>query len=287
MHRQSSMRQLVSRNRQPAPAGRDAYRTGAQSPEPATNRSVRIPASHLSERFHDEQHEAVWQICGRSRFLVEDRIIELVENDVLWIPAGMTHSAQLHPDSVVFHYLFSLADTATLLDDVSLAHLRPDEIIYFLALKQMTTTEIRSNLNLARQVLSILEQRILRGDDLPLPHSPAATTVAEGLLSNPGDDRTVAEWAEEAHTSARSLERAFLRETGLTLRQWRLHNRMKAASSLLDAGASVTSVSHRVGYMSPNSFTRAFREHFGTTPSRHRSSTPRPQLHPTSADATI
>src|SRR5699024_2258755 len=80
------------------------------------------------------------------------------------------------------------------------------------------------------------------------------------------------------HTSARNLERAFLRDTGLTLRQWRLHNRMKAASSLLGNGASIASVGRRVGYTSTSSFTRAFRTHFGTTPSQHRRQSPPPRI---------
>lgn len=249
-----------------------------QPPGVRADRAVRIPASRLDARVHDDRHEVVWQVRGSSQFRVDGRNLHLDEDDVLWIPAGLAHSAHLRSDSVIFHYHFPTAETATLLDDVSLAHLGPEETIFFLALKQVTTTDIRPRINLARQVLSILEHRILGGDDLPLPQTPAAASVAEALLFNPGDDRTVAQWAAEVHTSARSLERAFLRDTGLTLRQWRLHNRMKAASSLLGTGASIASVSRRVGYTSPNSFTRAFRAHFGTTPSQHRRQSPPPRL---------
>jgi AraC-like DNA-binding protein/quercetin dioxygenase-like cupin family protein len=241
------------------------------------DRTVRIPASRLDSRIHEDLHEVVWQVRGGSQFHVDGRNLDLAEDDVLWIPAGLTHSAHLRADSVIFHYHFPTAETATLLDDVSLAHLGHEETIFFLALKQVTTTDIRPRINLRRQVLSILEHRILSGDGLPLPRTPAAASVAEALLFNPGDDRTVAQWAAEVHTSSRSLERAFLRDTGLTLRQWRLHNRMNAASSLLGTGASIASVSHRVGYTSPNSFTRAFRTHFGTTPSQHRRQSPSPR----------
>ncbi|SMX78876.1 AraC-type DNA-binding protein [Brevibacterium aurantiacum] len=235
-----------------------------------TDQALGIPAARLDPQIHAEHHEVAWQVRGRSQMNLEGKIIELAENDALWIPAGLTHSAQVHPDSVIFPYFFPVDDTATVLDDASLAHLHHDETIYFLALKQMTTTIIHSRINLARQVLSILEHRILGGDELPRPRTPAAAAVAEALLFNPGDDRTIAQWAGEVHASVRSLERAFLRDTGLTLRQWRLHTRMNAARSLLATGASIASVSHRVGYTSPNSFTRAFRTFFGATPSQFR-----------------
>lgn len=271
------MRQDVDRIRQTTSATAVVTAPRAAPPRaPDFDRGLRIPPASLSSRTHDDEHVAIWQLRGRSRFTVERDAVDLGEDDVLWIPAGLTHSAHLEPNSVIFPYKFPVAETATVLKSVSLARLNSEETIYFLALKQMTTTEIRPKVNLARQVLSILEHRLLGGDELPLPRNPAAAAVAEALLFNPGDDRTIAQWAGEVHASARSLERAFLAETGMTLRQWRLHNRMNAASSLLATGASIASVSHRVGYLSPNSFTRAFRTHFGTTPSQHRRQTPAP-----------
>ena len=190
------MRQPMSPTRQ-LTCPRPISSAHEQPPGVRADRAVRIPASRLDARVHDDRHEVVWQVRGSSQLRVDGRNLDLGEDDVLWIPAGLAHSAHLRSDSVIFHEHFPTAETATLLDDVSLAHLGPEETILFLALKQVTTTDIRPRINLARQVLSILEHRILGGDDLPLPQTPAAASVAEALLFNPGDDRTVAQWAAE------------------------------------------------------------------------------------------
>src|SRR5699024_6558895 len=48
------------------------------------------------------------------------------------------------------------------------------------------------------------------------PHTAAARKVAEILNDNPGDPRTLHELAEFVHASPRTIERAFVTETGET-----------------------------------------------------------------------
>ncbi|NED61635.1 helix-turn-helix transcriptional regulator, partial [Streptomyces sp. SID10244] len=79
-------------------------------------------------------------------------------------------------------------------------------------------------------------------------------------------NRTIADWASVTHTSTRTIERAFRRETGNTFRQWRTQCRMETAKALLPTVRSVAAVAHRVGYHNQSSFARAFRAHTGTSP---------------------
>lgn len=230
---------------------------------------LHIPGVELHDRMHRHEHMAFWQVRGSAMVECDGRPFEVRENQVLWLPAGTTHSLSLRPNSVLFPYWFRTDGTATTLAEPSVVQIHSSETIYFLALHQSQVTLLSPQANLTRQVLSILERHRLPIGDLPLPSTPAAASVANALLFNPGDDRRIVDWAAEVHTSGRSLERAFLAETGLTLSQWRLRARMHAAARLLGAGASVASVSRRVGYESPNSFSRAFREFHGQSPSRH------------------
>jgi transcriptional regulator GlxA family with amidase domain len=108
-----------------------------------------------------------------------------------------------------------------------------------------------------------------RSTALPMPATEAALTVAETLRFNPGDDHTLAELAASVHASVRTIERAFVAETGMTFRQWRIHNRMEAAAILLRTASNLEAVANRVGYLNASAFGRAFKEHFGTTPHRY------------------
>ena len=69
--------------------------------------------------------------------------------------------------------------------------------------------------------------------------------------------------------STKTLARAFVRGTGSTFRDWRVHARLHAATRHLADGAAVQDAAARVGYTSVSSFIGAFRRRFGVTPARY------------------
>ncbi|MFD8692548.1 helix-turn-helix domain-containing protein [Streptomyces sp. NPDC059651] len=99
-----------------------------------------------------------------------------------------------------------------------------------------------------------------------MPRAPGARAVAEELMRDPALDLTVEQWASRVLSSARTLRRDFLADTGLTFEQWRLLCRLGAAVELLAAGYDVDQVAARVGFASRNGLTRAFKGRFGLTP---------------------
>ena len=71
--------------------------------------------------------------------------------------------------------------------------------------------------------------------------------------------------------SERTLRRQFQREAGLSWRTYLLHARMLRAMALLAApGQSVQQTASAVGFDSMGSFTRAFAQFCGETPSSYR-----------------
>jgi transcriptional regulator GlxA family with amidase domain len=56
---------------------------------------------------------------------------------------------------------------------------------------------------------------------LPRPQSPVLQELCAALQAEPGDARSVEEWAEQLAMDSRTLQRRFSRETGLSLGQWR------------------------------------------------------------------
>lgn len=99
-----------------------------------------------------------------------------------------------------------------------------------------------------------------------MPRARGARAVAEELARDPALDLTVQQWASRSLSSARTLRRDFLTDTGLTFEQWRLSCRLSAAVEFLTAGYDVDQVAVRVGFASRNGLTRAFKGRFGLTP---------------------
>ena len=75
--------------------------------------------------------------------------------------------------------------------------------------------------------------------------------------------------AAKLGVSARTLERRFLAETGLTVADWGRQSRLLHGLRGLAAGEPVKSAAHLAGYRTSSTFIAAFREAFGRTPARY------------------
>jgi AraC-like DNA-binding protein len=104
------------------------------------------------------------------------------------------------------------------------------------------------------------------GVDMPMPQDDRLRRIAEALVSNPADDRTLADWGGVVGAGVRTLSRLFIAETGMTFAQWRLHARMRVALAGLTQGCPAGDVAHFIGYRNASSFAHAFRQVFGQTP---------------------
>lgn len=103
---------------------------------------------------------------------------------------------------------------------------------------------------------------------LPAPTaSPVARAAAELIQDDPA--QALARVARSVGASQRTLERAFLAATGLTLGAWRRRARILASLHYLTAGATVTETATAVGYSTPSAFVAAFKNQLGSPPSAY------------------
>lgn len=253
----------------PFPGGTPVSRArvaGSPSPSRGVPR-FRIPPVESAERHHPDRHMLLWQVRGSSALTVEGQHVLLAAGHALWIPNGRQHRITVNADSVMLPLWFPAERTATTISGLSTFRVSPEMRTLFLALVQTTYTALVPEADVRRQVIALLETAPITRGSLRLPTSGPALPVARALLLDPADGRPVEQWAQDTFTSVRSIERSFVRQTGMTLRRWRLANRMEAAAALLTAGgAQVGVVAHRVGYRDHSAFSRAFRSHFGLSP---------------------
>ena len=82
---------------------------------------------------------------------------------------------------------------------------------------------------------------------------------------------TIRDLASEFQLSPSHLQHLFKAQTGETLGQWLLEQRLnRAANMLVESAMSVKEVAYAVGYKHPSSFVRAFERHFRSAPGCYR-----------------
>jgi AraC-like DNA-binding protein len=101
---------------------------------------------------------------------------------------------------------------------------------------------------------------------LPLPADERALTAARHILTTPADDTTTDGIARRSGLSARTLERVFRAETGMSFGLWRQKARLLESVRLLVQGGSVTDAALDSGSSSVSAYIAAFKQTFGCTP---------------------
>lgn len=104
---------------------------------------------------------------------------------------------------------------------------------------------------------------------VPQPADRQLAMLCRELCDDPAGDWSLQRAARRLGISARSLTRAFQRETGLSFVQWLRRMRLLASLDLLAAGKSILDVALELGYDSPSAFSAMFRRTLGVSPSSY------------------
>ena len=110
---------------------------------------------------------------------------------------------------------------------------------------------------------------------LPHPEDSRALKVAQVLLKDPGEQRTLKRLCADCGASKRTIERLFLAETNMTFGKWRQQLRLLHALRQLASGEKVTASALEAGYASTSAFISMFRKQLGTTPTRYFAGDPK------------
>ena len=111
---------------------------------------------------------------------------------------------------------------------------------------------------------------------LPMPLDRRLLRIAQAVLEQPHDNRSLDDWAAWAGLSARSLSRLFRVETALSFAQWRQQARLSRGLEQLADGVPVATVADALGYDSVSAFVAMFRRNFGQPPARYFARKPVP-----------
>jgi AraC-like DNA-binding protein len=192
----------------------------------------------------------------------------LPQTRALWIPAGIPHSVTADGDTRMSSVYIApdrcpLAwSDPTVVDATGLL----GELILYLSRVDLEQPERARAEALLWDLMMPIPAATL---PLPMPRDERARRVAEQLLADVTDDRSLSEWGHTVGASERTLARLFVAETGLNFARWRTNARLAAALRLLANGTSTAVVAAQVGYGTPSAFVAAFRREIGTTPAEY------------------
>lgn len=191
----------------------------------------------------------------------------------LWVPAGVEHTIAIVSETWMRTIYLRPDLAANMSPDCKILDVTPllrEVILETVRLKMLSET-VASHINLAKVLVDQLTAAGELSLKIAMPQDVRAARLAEIISADPSDKRPLAELAKLAGASARTLERSFVQETGLSVGRWRQRVRLMHGIRLLIEGASVNEAAYASGYESPSAFVAMFKREMGTTPRRYLS----------------
>jgi len=245
-------------------------------PHRVTTAASTYPAGHLIDWHQHPRAQLAYAERGVIRVATEQGVWVTPPERAVWVPAGVEHRVEMQ-GAVRMHSLYVKPDAlAEGFDKCRVVLVTP--LLRELIRAAVSLPEGYDETGPDGRLMRVLIDQLVGLDQaplhLPVPDDRRLRRITAALMENPADRRNLEAWANTAGASARTLERAFLRDTGMTFRAWRQQARLLAALTALAGKRPVTQVALDLGYESPSAFIAMFRRAFGVSPGRFFQSPP-------------
>ncbi|GAA2738323.1 AraC family transcriptional regulator [Actinocorallia aurantiaca] len=213
-------------------------------------------------------HELLWNERGASTAVVGARAWTVTPALGLWMPAGTLHSGSAIAGTRCRANFFGFDTMTSISETPAGVEITP---LLRLLLERLADTGLPDG---SRAVTEAMVLDVLTPSPrellLHMPVSELLRPIADAVREDPGDPRTLADWASQLGVSPRTITRAFNTETGTSFARWVAAVRAQHAVALLTRGWEVDAVAEEVGYRSASAFGAAFRRTTGLTPGAFR-----------------
>ncbi|WP_249277385.1 helix-turn-helix transcriptional regulator [Pandoraea sp. PE-S2R-1] len=186
----------------------------------------------------------------------------------VWLAAGLEHTVQMS-GNVKMRTVFVEPDAAKLPQASCVVDISPlvrELILAAIAIPLDYAPDSR-DARLMRLLLDELTALPVLPLYLPWPRDARLARVCDRLVQTPADAATLDDWAREVSLSAKTFQRRFAAETGITFGRWRQQARLLQALEALAHGEKIVNVALDHGYASQSAFAAMFKRHFGVPPS--------------------
>jgi AraC-like DNA-binding protein len=232
-----------------------------------TRRTSYDPGHHIKPHWHARAQFA-FAAEGTMRVRSARKVWIVPPSRALWIPAHTAH--EIHMYGVVKMHSLYVDEAAASGMPSSAVVLNVTPLLRELIVRAVALPPDYDDTGDDGVLMRLLMAEIRRLSpcalDLPLPESPDLMRLCEQILADFSQRRPCGLDAESMQTSARTLYRRFLRETGISFARWKQQARLLESIRRLAEGVSVTTVAIDLGYESPGAFSTMFRRALGVAP---------------------
>jgi AraC-like DNA-binding protein len=229
---------------------------------------LRLPPDHRIATHTHPWHQLVYASEGVMRVETPSGNWVVPPERAVWIPAGFAHAIRM-TGAVRMQTLYLRPGLAPDLP-VDCGVVSVSALLRELVLETLRRGMLRDTIPEQARLAAVLIDQILHTRDVALqltfPSDPRAQHVARKAQKHMSRASTVAELARGSGASARTIERLFLQETGVTFGRWLQRAKALHALERLAAGDSVTAAGLAIGYSSTSAFITMFQRVVGTTP---------------------
>ncbi|MFM2480681.1 AraC family transcriptional regulator [Celerinatantimonas sp. YJH-8] len=245
-----------------------SIQTEGDSPNPISLRTAFFARGTVFPRRRRSWGKLNYALSGACEFNIEGVHYISPPQYGIWIPPGAEHEAknsqEIHYVSVYVAaaYCVTLPQTPTTLGLSPLLKAIPADF----AARGVTCPSSMEDQRLSFVLIDQIRLAPRFDSYLPFSNDKWLDPILRALQAEPGNQTSLAEWAEHYGTTERTLSRRFQTQLGISFREWRQRMRFVTALTWLDAGEPVHRIAIRLGYRNPSAFIAMFRRLAGTTP---------------------
>lgn len=236
------------------------------TPRPMAGMEIDYPSGSTTGMHDHPRAQLLYAIQGVMEVRSDTGTWIVPPSRALWLRAGERHSVQMS-GHVKIRTLFVDEDIAPLSRSCVIA-ISP--LLRELILSAMSVPLDYDPASRDGWVMRLILHEVRAMDVLPLhlpmPAEPRVNLVCQGLLADPADTASAETWASRAGIASKTMQRLFVRETGMSFAQWRQQARLLLALQRIARGDRIIDVALDSGYASQSAFTAMFRRHFGLSP---------------------
>jgi len=239
------------------------------SVQPVYTRATDYPEGHVIDWHVHARGQLVYAVHGVMMVAAEGGQWIVPPTRAIWMPAGTAHLIRC-VGVVHMRSLYIRPDAAANLPPrahaVGVSALLRELIQAAVEVERPYVEESRDG-RLMRLLLDELRALPVLPLHLPQPADERLRRICERIASQPDDVSTLTDWAGTLGVDAKTIQRLFARETGMTFGQWRQQARLLHGLERLALGDKVVDVALALGYDSPSAFAAMFKRQFGEPPS--------------------
>lgn len=225
---------------------------------------------NIPEHFHPED-QLIFASHGVMTLHTRQGIWVVPPSRAVWIPAGTAHSVVMSGVVSMRTLYFLPRFVRGLPGKCFVMNVSP--LLRELIIHACGFGKLNMAVTAQKRIIEVLRDQLQAADSatlqLPRPSDARAKRIADMLLTDPADDRTLARLCKDCGASKRTIQRLFLAETKMSFGRWRQQLRLLHGLQLLASGAKVTAAALDAGYSSPSAFISMFHRQLGTTPARY------------------